>query len=104
MLKNKDDVKDTIDKSDKTDKADKKQVKDAKVKKIPNTPYYPYFIYKIFEIVFEDKPAKLNSLLECIHIQSDDTLASHDEEWKKICDSVPILHGKYKPTNKYREF
>lgn len=71
--------------------------------KKPNMRYYPYFIYKILEIVIIDKN-KLNSLLECIHIQSDDTLNNHDDVWFKICESAPQLRGKYKPTDKYKIF
>lgn len=75
----------------------------TKGKKNPNTPYYPYFIYKILEIILEKNVKKLNSLLECIHIQSDETLFSHDNNWKSICDITPILNGKYKPTDKYKQ-
>lgn len=86
------------------DSGDDSHNKNSKVKdKKPNMRYYPYFIYKILEIVILDKN-KLNSLLECIHIQSDDTLNNHDDVWFKICESAPQLRGKYLPTDKYKIF
>jgi hypothetical protein len=87
-------------KKEKTPKSKKAKVED----KDPNTPFYPYFIYKIFEYVLFNNPKKLNSLLECIHIQSDDTIGKHDNKWKKICERVPLLEKRYMPTDKYREF
>ncbi len=75
----------------------------TKNNKNPNTPYYPYFIYKILEILL---PAgnRLNSLLECIHIQSDNTLFNHDNNWKQICEIVPFLNGKFVQTDKYKQY
>lgn len=72
--------------------------------KTQNTPYYPYFIYKIFEIELESAPRKLNSLLECIHIQDDETLFKLDQIWKKICEIIPDYQDKYRRTDKYRQF
>jgi hypothetical protein len=69
--------------------------------KKPNMRYYPFFIYKIMEIRIIDE-RKLHSLLECIHMQSEDTLKKHDMVWKKICDIEPIFHGKFIPTDRNR--
>ena len=74
----------------------------TKNNKNPNTPYYPYFIYKILEIVLPPG-RKLDSILECIHIQSDATLFNHDNNWRQICEMVPFLKDKFKPTNKYKQ-
>jgi hypothetical protein len=74
----------------------------TKNNKIPNTPYYPYFIYKILEILLPAGP-KLDSLLECIHLQADITLNNHDNIWRSICSNVIFLNNKYKPTNKYKQ-
>jgi hypothetical protein len=77
------------------------QIDHSKNSKIPNTPYYPYFIYKILEIILP-RGEKLNSLLECIHLQADVTLNNHDNIWRSICSKVPFLNNKYMPTNKYK--
>jgi len=66
------------------------------IKKIDeqNRRYYPYFIYKCIEAEFEDESGP-RSLLVNIHLQSKETLASHDEIHEKICE---ITGTKYKPT------
>ena len=63
-----------------------------------NRPYYPYYIYKITEIVFEGNNDKLK-LLDYIHLQSDETLRKHDNEFKKIVSKAAPEDGlKYIPT------
>lgn len=63
-----------------------------------NRPYYPYYIYKITEIVFEGNNEKLK-LLDFIHLQSDETLRKHDNEFKKIVSKASVDDGlKYIPT------
>lgn len=59
-----------------------------------NKFYYPYFIYKILEI-FLKGDNRLNDLLECIHLQDDDTLVRNDKVWKYICKELSL---RYKPT------
>lgn len=62
-----------------------------------NTPYYPYFIYKIIDQILENGLRKI-LILECIHLQSRETLISNDKTWKKICKVVEELN--YKPTDR----
>lgn len=62
-----------------------------------NTPYYPYFIYKIIDQILENGLRKIK-ILECIHLQSRETLISNDKTWKKICKVVEELN--YKPTDR----
>jgi hypothetical protein len=50
-----------------------------------NRSYYPYFIYKIFEDYFKDNPEKLK-LLDCIHLQSRETVIKNDNKYREICD------------------
>lgn len=64
-----------------------------------NTIYYPYIIYKILDIILPNGIRK-RRILECIHLQSRDTLISNDELWLKICNRVSVLSGKYKPTDR----
>ena len=60
-----------------------------------NRIYYPYYIYKIFDIYLEGDERKA---MGYIHLHSNHTLTSNDEEWRLICNAVPSLHKKYKPT------
>ena len=62
-----------------------------------NAIYYPYIIYKILNIIIDNNIRK-RKILECIHLQSRDTLISNDILWEKICKIVPML--TYKPTNR----
>lgn len=62
-----------------------------------NTIYYPYIIYKILNIIISNNIRK-RKILECIHLQSRDTLISNDILWEKVCELVTEL--KYKPTNR----
>ena len=62
-----------------------------------NTPYYPYFIYKILDQVLTGGRRKFK-ILECIHIQSRDTLIANDVTWANICKIV--LELKYNPTDR----
>lgn len=64
-----------------------------------NTPYLPYMIGKIIEHMF---PANIKenivkrSLLECIHVQSEETTIDKDVKWEKICNIIGI---DYIPTS-----
>lgn len=62
-----------------------------------NKPYYPYFIYKILEEMFRKGP-KIK-ILECIHLQSRETVIDNDLIYEKICESS---NGefKFKPTDR----
>lgn len=62
-----------------------------------NTMYYPYIIYKILEIIIENGMRK-KRILECIHLQSRDTLITNDNLWECICNNLPDL--KYIPTDR----
>ena len=62
-----------------------------------NTMYYPYIIYKILEFILEEGVRK-RMVLECIHLQSRDTLISNDEMWEKICGEVGGV--SYRPTDR----
>ena len=62
-----------------------------------NSLYYPFLLYKLLEIIIHDENKK-NGLLNCIHLQSYETLIDNDKIWAEICK-----HNKefvYKPTNK----
>lgn len=66
----------------------------------PNKPYYPYVLFKILHIVLK-KGARLDGLIECIHLQSDGTLKNHDTIWKKICEVMSDeKEFVYKPTDR----
>ena len=62
-----------------------------------NSLYYPFLLYKLLEIIIQDENKK-NGLLNCIHLQSYETLIDNDKIWADICK-----HNKefiYRPTNK----
>jgi hypothetical protein len=62
-----------------------------------NTMYYPYIIYKIFDQILAGG-IRRKKIMECIHLQSRDTLIANDNIWEKICGIV--LGIKYRPTNR----
>lgn len=62
-----------------------------------NTMYYPYIIYKILDLVLTNGMRK-KKILECIHLQSRDTLIANDNLWENICNIVPDL--SYRPTDR----
>jgi hypothetical protein len=62
-----------------------------------NTMYYPYIIYKILNQILKNDIRK-RKILECIHLQSRDTLIANDNLWEKICELVGGLC--YQPTDK----
>ena len=62
-----------------------------------NTIYYPYIIYKILENILPQNIRKF-LILECIHLQSRDTLIFNDRIWEKICKCIDIT---YIPTDKF---
>ena len=69
-----------------------------------NCPYHPFFIYKIIEQILNkttDRIRKLN-LLECIHLQSRETLINNDLIWNGICSYIPEF--TYIPTDKNNKY
>jgi hypothetical protein len=62
-----------------------------------NRMYYPYIIYKILEQLLKDGRRK-KQILECIHLQSRDTLIANDNTWELVCKDINGL--AYKPTDK----
>jgi hypothetical protein len=62
-----------------------------------NTMYYPYIIYKILDLTIKNGIRK-KKILECIHLQSRDTLISNDNVWECICAILPDL--QYRPTDR----
>ena len=63
-----------------------------------NTLYYPYLIYKILEYILPSDIRK-KKILECIHLQSRDTLITNDTQWEKICQLMPT-DIEYTPTDR----
>lgn len=63
---------------------------DIKSDERANLKYYPYFIFKIIEIILhknEDKK-RLQSIVNCIHFQRDNTIVANDRLWEQICERV----------------
>jgi hypothetical protein len=61
-----------------------------------NRIYYPYYIAKILDIILTDPLQR--KILNYIHLHKETTLSSNDVEWSEICNIVPLLTDKYKPT------
>lgn len=62
-----------------------------------NSLYYPFLIYKILELVVENKEKK-DKLLNCIHLQSYETLIDNDRIWFDICQKNECF--KYRATDR----
>lgn len=70
-----------------------------------NVPYHPYLIYKIIEHILTKKSVKhvnskkrINDILNCIHLQSRETLIENDKTWEHICKFIEEI--TYKPTDR----
>jgi hypothetical protein len=63
-----------------------------------NKMYYPYIIYKILDHIITKNGIRKKRILECIHLQSRDTLITNDNIWEKICENIDGVD--YKPTDK----
>ena len=63
-----------------------------------NITYYPYIIYKIIDSILISGHRKAH-VLECIHLQSNNTMRFIDEIYGEVCDEIEEL--KNKPTNKH---
>lgn len=72
------------DKKSKQNSALRKLEKD----KIKNKMYYPYCLMKILMHRLRGD-SRLTGILQCIHIQSTETLQRDDRMWKIICTSLP---------------
>lgn len=67
-----------------------------------NLKYYPYFIVKILQKNI-NKPKdrdRLQSIVDCIHLQRENTVVNNDRIWKRICDVVPGWQDAYVKTDK----
>ena len=62
-----------------------------------NNIYYPFLIWKILEIIIQDRQ-RLKKLLDCIHLQGNNTLIENDRVWKLICERHDEF--MYKPTER----
>lgn len=62
-----------------------------------NTIYYPFIIYKILDNIIKNGIRK-RRILECIHLQSRDTLIHNDKLWKQVCSNVHNII--YTPTDR----
>jgi hypothetical protein len=63
-----------------------------------NMKYYPYIIFKILDLILESGVRK-KKIIECIHLQSRETLIANDNIWENICKIVKEL--KYVPTDRF---
>ncbi len=63
-----------------------------------NSLYYPFLIYKILELIIDNKD-KRDKLLDCIHLQSYETLIDNDRIWFDICQKNDCF--SYKATDRY---
>lgn len=52
--------------------------------KVKNRFYYPYILWQIINLKIRDK--RNPKILECIHLQRDETLKRNDIVWKRICE------------------
>jgi hypothetical protein len=68
-----------------------------KPKEKSNSLYYPFLIWKIFDLIITDLQKK-KELLNCIHLQSYETLIDNDKIWYQICKHNDKFI--YKPTDK----
>ena len=63
-----------------------------------NWLYYPYGLFKTIEMSFAPGTPQY-SLLECIHLQSWDTVTKNDRIWERICEEIPEFADSYIATN-----
>jgi hypothetical protein len=68
-----------------------------KPKEKSNSLYYPFLIWKILDLIITDLQKK-KELLNCIHLQSYETLIDNDKIWYQICKHNDKFI--YKPTDK----
>lgn len=63
-----------------------------------NRDYYPFYIYKILDGILPEDDYENRRIMFYIYLQSDDTLANDDLDWKAICEFIPEI--EYRPTDK----
>ena len=63
-----------------------------------NITYYPYIIYKVLDSILITGIRKAR-ILECIHLQSNNTMRFIDDIYGEACAEIDELDNK--PTNKY---
>lgn len=77
-------------------------IDDYKLEVVQNSPYVPYMIGKILEHLFpidiKENIIK-RTLLECIHIQGEETTQIKDIKWEKICKILNITYFPTVPSN-----
>lgn len=69
-----------------------------------NMKYYPFFILKILEIILDraQDEKRLQSIIDCIHFQRDDTITQNDQLWYQVCIRVPEFRNKFRKTDRNR--
>jgi len=76
---------------------------DIKPSNTINCFYHPYFIYKIIEHLLKNgSKMRLAKILQCIHLQSRETLIKNDKIWKKICEHITEI--EYVPTDRNSQY
>jgi hypothetical protein len=77
---------------------------EIKPRSIKNSLFHPYLIFKILGQILNAKKDKirLHRLLECIHLQSHNTLIANDKIWVMICDQIPEFD--YCPTDRNTQY
>lgn len=58
---------------------------------VRNKFYYPYILWKLINLLLLKDPRR-KGLLECIHLQSDNTLMRNDIVWEQICKRRNYLY------------
>lgn len=64
--------------------------------KVKNKFYYPYILWKLLNLQLDKYDDRRLALLECIHLQSENTIKRNDIVWKEICNRRKYT---YKKTN-----
>jgi hypothetical protein len=59
----------------------------------PNKFYYWFVLFQIISHILKDTDKRKNRLLECIHMQSNDTIDKDDDIWKMMCESGGMPKG-----------
>jgi hypothetical protein len=68
-----------------------------------NRNYYPYYIRRILELLIPETDLESRRVFWYIYVQSEDTVASDDETWRRICERLQERGEKefvYKPTDR----
>jgi hypothetical protein len=65
-----------------------------------NITYYPYIIYKILCSVLNNGIRKAR-ILECIHLQSIDTMQFIDDIYKQVCEEIDELKHQFTDKHEY---